>query len=337
VLFIDEIDAVGRRRSGSDSGASLENNQTLNALLQKMDGLGIKNNGIFVIGATNRIEDLDPALLRPGRFDKKLYIGVPQYKKDRDAIVQVHLKNKRLAPGLDFDQVSKDVFGMSGAEIAEVMNEAALMALQEEREGYITNKDVSKAAMKLRVSGVEVTYPDEQDKKVAAVHEAGHTLTSLLLGRQISQVSIIPYSSGVGGVTVADTDHLENRRFKTTDELQQDIQILLAGRCAELLILGNASIGCRDDLKKATELAFTLVNSYAVTSGNFVDMTILAEHGLLADTQNIIDTMNTLIAECSDKTTALLEVYKGRLEELYTLLMDKEVLTTNDLYSFIPE
>ena len=209
VIFIDEIDAVGKRRSSSSDAASTEGNQTLNALLQRMDGLGV-GTGIFVVAATNRIQDLDPALLRPGRFDKHLYVGPPRSKKDRDEVITVHMKGKKFDENFDFDSASKLMFGLSGAEIEQVLNESVLVSLQRGGDGVVTVEDVDKAAMKLRASGVATTHTSESDREITAIHEAGHAIASLALGRKVSKVSIMPYSSGIGGMTVEDTDSKED-------------------------------------------------------------------------------------------------------------------------------
>lgn len=270
VIFIDEIDAVGRRRQAANSGAQMESNQTLNALLQKMDGLD-GSAGILVIGATNLIDDLDPALLRPGRFDKKIHIGAPKTKSSREEIINVHLKNKKLSPETSIEDIVKLMFGLTGAEIESALNEAVIISIRDNRSGEITTKDIDEAVMKLRVSGVIVNNYTEEDKYVAAVHEAGHAVMSILQGHKVSKVSIVAYSSGVGGVTIRDMD--ENfRQFKTKKDFEDEISILFSGKIAEEIVFGYSSIGCSNDLEKATEIATQMLGTFGMVSENIINV-----------------------------------------------------------------
>lgn len=321
VIFIDEIDAVGRRRQTANSGAQMESNQTLNALLQKMDGLD-GSSGILVIGATNLIEDLDPALLRPGRFDKKIHIGVPKTKASREEIINVHLKNKKLAPETDVADIAKLMFGLTGAEIESALNEAVIISIRHERSGEITLQDIDEAVMKLRVSGVIVNNYTEKDKYVAAVHEAGHAVMSVLKGHEVSKVSIVAYSSGVGGVTIRDMDK-NPAQFKTKKDFEDEISILFGGKVAESLIFGESSIGCSNDLEKATEIATQMLGIYGMTSHNivnikgygsripdkFYDMVNSLENSILTGTRyalvDHVDEIKRLASELMEKETVL--------------------------------
>lgn len=330
VIFIDEIDAVGKRRSSASDAASTEGNQTLNALLQRMDGLGV-GIGIFVVAATNRIQDLDPALLRPGRFDKHLYVGPPRSKKDRDEVINVHMKGKKFDEKFDFDSASKLMFGLSGAEIEYVMNESALVSLQRGGEGIITVDDIDKAVMKLRASGVATTHTSESDREITAIHEAGHAIMSLALGRKVSKVSIMPYSSGIGGMTVEDTDDKEDKRMKTKTELQNDIKVLLAGREAEKILLGDTSIGCSNDIERASVIAFNIVNSFAMTDDKLVNVMALAEVGInLFDTKGIISDMNDILKVCNDDVNKVLTEHKDKLKKLSDILLRDETIIDVD-------
>ena len=330
VIFIDEIDAVGKRRSSASDAASTEGNQTLNALLQRMDGLGV-GTGIFVVAATNRIQDLDPALLRPGRFDKHLYVGPPRSKKDRDEVINVHMKGKKFDEKFDFDSASKLMFGLSGAEIEYVMNESALVSLQRGGEGIITVDDIDKAVMKLRASGVATTHTSESDREITAIHEAGHAIMSLALGRKVSKVSIMSYSSGIGGMTVEDTDDKEDKRMKTKTELQNDIKVLLAGREAEKILLGDTSIGCSNDIERASVIAFNIVNSFAMTDDKLVNVMALAEVGInLFDTKGIISDMNDILKVCNDDVNKVLTEHKDKLKKLSDILLRDETIIDVD-------
>lgn len=331
VVFIDEIDAVGRRRSGGGDGASTESNQTLNALLQRMDGLG-NGSGVFVVAATNRVEDLDPALLRPGRFDKKLFVGPPKTKKDRDEVINVHLNNKKIMSDFDFDRASKLMFGLSGAEIEQTINEAVMISVADNRDGAIGTKDIDNAVMKLRASGVAVTHASDTDREISAAHEAGHAIVSMALGRKISKVSIMPYSSGVGGMTIEDTDDKENRRLKTRKELYDDIKVLLAGRQSEQMMLGDTSIGCSNDIEKASVIAFAIVNNFAMDDGTLINVTALASAGLhLVDTKEKIKQANQIMVECQKEVETILENHKDKVKSLTDTLLNEETVLDLDL------
>lgn len=330
VVFIDEIDAVGRRRSGGD-GATTEANQTLNELLSKMDGL-TPNMGVFVVGATNRISDLDPALLRPGRFDKRLYIGPPKSKKDRDEVVRVHMKNKKFSDDYDFDKASKLMFGLSGAEIEQTLNEAVLISIANNRKGIVSMQDVDNAAMKLRASGVAVKHASESDRIISAVHESGHAIVSMTLGRSISKVSIMPYSSGIGGLTVEDTDDIEDKKLKTRGELYNDIKVLLAGREAEQIILGDVSIGCSNDIERASKIAFTIVNNFAMAEDNLINVMALSELGVqLADTKSMVAQANDIMLNCQKDVIDIICRNRSIIEKLRDRLLEEEtVIDIND-------
>lgn len=330
VIFIDEIDAVGRRRSGGGDGASIEGNQTLNALLQRMDGLGI-GEGIFVVAATNRISDLDPALLRPGRFDKRLFVGPPKSKSDRDEVIRVHMNKKKFSENFDFDSASKLMFGLPGAEIEQVLNEAVLISVANDRDGVVETSDIDEAVMKLRASGVSIHHSSESDKIIAATHEAGHATMSLAIGRKISKVSIMPYSSGIGGMTMEDTDGFEDKKFKTRKELKDDIKILLAGRGSENLILGDTSIGCSNDIERASVLAFNIVNNFAMSDENLVNILALSEVGInIFDTKSIISDMNGILKECEEEVRKVLIENKEILITLRDRLLEEETIIDID-------
>lgn len=330
VLFIDEIDAVGRRRSGAGDGASTEANQTLNALLQRMDGLGT-DSGIFVVGATNRISDLDPALLRPGRFDKHMFIGPPSSKEDRDEIINIHLKNKKVSSDFDFDGASKLMFGLSGAEIEQVLNEAVMVSIQYERDGVIETEDIDKAVMKLVSSGVSIKHTSDSDKEISAVHEAGHTIINLALNRKISKVSILPYSSGIGGMTIEDSDNKEDKRMKTRKELINDLKVLLAGREAEELLLGDTSIGCSNDIERATVLAFRVLNNFAMSDSRLINIMALSEVGInLVDTKDILNEVNGLLTECKFEVDKILSKNKDSLIKIKDELLRSETIIDID-------
>lgn len=329
VLFIDEIDAVGRRRRGSGDGAAMEANQTLNELLGRMDGLS-SSAGIFVVAATNRSDDLDPALLRPGRFDKKLYIGPPKTKKDRDEIVSLYMKNKKFNEDATLNAVSRLMFGFSGAEIEQVLNESVLVSLQEGRDGIVSLKDVDTAAMKLRTSGVMVEQSSDEDINISSVHEAGHAVMSCLLGRKASKVSIRAYNSGVGGVTIRDTDDIENQKILTKEELSNEIEVLLAGRMAEQLILGSSSAGCSNDIERATQLAYNMLFTFAMDDTSLINPDALSKLDVnFIDTTNRIDKVNKLLLDFNNKVKVALTEHLEAVKSLADRLKVEE-----DIYDF---
>lgn len=330
VIFIDEIDAVGRRRQSANSGAQMESNQTLNALLQKMDGLS-GDSGILVVAATNMVEDLDPALLRPGRFDKKIYIGAPKFKKDRDAIIGVHIRNKKLSEGLTVEDISKLMFGLTGAEIESSLNEAVIISIQRGRKGIISFEDIDEAVMKLRVNGVIVNNYTEHDKYVAAVHEAGHAIMNRIVGKKVSKVSIVAYSSGVGGVTVSDIDE-EMTQFRTKTDFIKDVKILLAGMVAERIVFGENSLGCSNDLERATSICKSMIGLWGMSEDFIISIkTFYNDKMAVGDSNTIMDMVNKLELSILNETSYLLQKHEKELRTLADELVEKETVINFDL------
>lgn len=333
VVFIDEIDAVGKRRSGGNA-SDTEGNQTLNALLQKMDGLeGYE--GIFVVAATNLRENLDPALLRPGRFDKQLYIGPPSCKKDRDEIIHLYLNKKKLEDGLDFEKVSKLMYGFSAAEIENTLNEAVMCSLIRGGEGIINLNDIDYASMKLRESGIVTKHQSEKDRRIAAVHEAGHAVIAACMGFNVAKISITPYSSGVGGVTILDADNFEDMRFRTKEDLLKQIRISLAGRSAEMVLLGSPSQGCTSDVKTASQLAYTMVNEYAMSENSLLNIeAIQGSIPLLIDSKEKLTLANKVLTGCNSEVWRTLLNNKDELVRLSEELFKEEVIFE---YTYTPK
>lgn len=323
IIFIDEIDALGKRRGNAQHN---ENNQTLNALLQRMDGLETSS-GIYVIAATNKLEELDSALLRPGRFDKVLYVGPPKTKKDRDEIIELYFKNKKLSEDVNIDTVSNIMYGFTGAEIENTINEAVLCSIQHNRDGIISMNDIDEASMKLRMQGVISSHTSLDDKYRASVHEAGHTIMNLLLNRDVSKVSVVPYSSGVGGITIQDTKRYDTNKIRSKSELYKDIQVLLGGYAAEKVILQEPSIGSSNDLEKASEIVFSILNIYGMDDTKMLNQIHLRRIGLLDTTDKIdIDASNNLLKDRLDRTIESLKNNKDLILKLADMLMNKEVV-----------
>ena len=261
IVFIDEIDAIGSRRS-SNSGAESENNQTLNQLLVEMDGFSSEET-IIVLAATNRPEMLDKALLRPGRFDRQVTVPAPDLP-GREAILKIHAKDKKLAEDVSLYSIAEDTAGFTGAELANILNEAAIIATKKDHEA-ITNADLDEAVKKVTV-GLEKTSRkiSEKDKKLTAYHEAGHAIVSQFLPTQtaVKEVSIIPRGMA-GGYTMYKSD--EDKYYISKTEMQEKLIALLGGRAAEKLILDDISTGASNDLEVATQIARDMITVYGMS------------------------------------------------------------------------
>ena len=259
IIFIDEIDAVGRQRGTGLGGGHDEREQTLNQLLVEMDGF-TDNQGVIVIAATNRRDILDPALLRPGRFDRQITVGYPDIK-GREAILRVHTKNKKLAPDISLATIAKGTAGFTGADLANLVNEAALLAARNNRKA-ITQPDIEEATIKV-VAGPEKKSKvvSEEEKRLTAFHEAGHAVCTFHCKTQdpVHQVSIIPRGMA-GGYTMSLPEH--DRSFRSKTQMEEEIIVLLGGRVAEKIVLDEISTGAINDIERATDLARSMITRY---------------------------------------------------------------------------
>ena len=259
IIFIDEIDAVGRQRGTGLGGGHDEREQTLNQLLVEMDGF-TDNQGVIVIAATNRRDILDPALLRPGRFDRQITVGYPDIK-GREAILRVHTKNKKLAPDISLATIAKGTAGFTGADLANLVNEAALLAAINNRKA-ITQPDIEEATIKV-VAGPEKKSKvvSEEEKRLTAFHEAGHAVCTFHCKTQdpVHQVSIIPRGMA-GGYTMSLPEH--DRSFRSKTQMEEEIIVLLGGRVAEKIVLDEISTGASNDIERATDLARSMITRY---------------------------------------------------------------------------
>ena len=263
IVFIDEIDAVGRQRGAGLGGGHDEREQTLNQLLVEMDGFGA-NEGVIVIAATNRKDILDNALLRPGRFDRQVYVGAPDVK-GREAVLKVHARNKQFDPDVKFSEIAKTTAGFTGADLENLLNEAALLAARRNKK-LISQEEIEESLLKV-VMGVEKKSHiiNEHDKRLTAYHEAGHAICFHVLPTQdpVHHVTIIPRSSGAGGFTMPLPE--EDQAYRTKKYMEEYIIVCLGGRVAEQLTMEDISTGAYGDIKQATQMARAMVTSYGMS------------------------------------------------------------------------
>ena len=336
IIFIDEIDAVGRRRGAGLGGGHDEREQTLNQLLVEMDGFG-KNNGVIVMAATNRKDILDPALLRPGRFDRQIYIGVPD-SRGREAILKVHAKDKPLAEDVDLKTIARATTGFTGADISNLLNEAALLAARNDRR-FITMPDMEEAMMKV-VAGPEkrsrVITPHE--RRLTAVHEAGHAVSMYYLptADPVHQITIVPRGPA-GGMTMSLPQ--EDRWHATRQEMFESIVSFLGGRIAEQLRMGDISTGASNDIERATAIARDMVArygmserigtvSYAGDQEIFVGRDYEKTKSYSERTAGDIDAeVKAIMDEAYAKCTAILTEHGDKLDEITAFLLEHEKMS----------
>lgn len=334
IIFIDEIDAVGRHRGAGLGGGHDEREQTLNQLLVEMDGFG-ENEGVIIIAATNRPDILDPALLRPGRFDRQVLVDAPD-ALGREAILGVHTKNKPLASDVKLDVLAKTTIGFTGADLENLVNEAALAAARANKK-VINMIDLEESIMKV-VAGPEKKSKKvtEKEKKLTAFHEAGHAVVSKMLPTQdrVHQVSIIPRGRA-GGYTLSLPK--EDVSYNSKTEMVEEITVLLGGRVAESLALDDISTGASNDIERATKIAKAMVTKYGMSEklgtrtfgeqNNEVFLGLEAGHSAdySQETASIIDQeIHRIISECYDKCTDILNEHMDSLTEVAHLLLEKE-------------
>ena len=264
IIFIDEIDAVARRRGTGMGGGHDEREQTLNQLLVEMDGFGV-NEGIIVMAATNRVDILDPAILRPGRFDRTIAVGAPDVR-GREEILKVHAKGKPLGDDVDLAQIAQTTAGFTGAELENLLNEAAILAAKEDRQ-FLCQKDIQKAFIKVGIGTEKHSRViSEKEKKITAYHEAGHAILFHVLEKMdpVYTISIIPTGAGAAGYTMP----LPNRdeMFNTRGKMLENIQVCLGGRIAEELIFDDITTGASEDIRRATSIAKAMVTKYGMSA-----------------------------------------------------------------------
>lgn len=327
IIFIDEIDAIGARRNLDSNN---EKDQTLNQLLSEMDGFNTSET-VVVIGATNRLDLLDEALLRPGRFDRHIYVGNPNINA-REKILQVHTKNKPLHNNVSVKELANKTHGLSGAQLANIANEAAIIAVRN-RKNKIDNKDFNQAIERV-LAGLEIKNPSVllKEKKTIAIHEAGHALVSKILKTDMVQkVSIVPRGQALGYVLKFPE---EERYLYTHKELMDKITGLLAGRAAEQIIFKDITTGAKDDLTKATEIAQEMVCSYGMsTLGNIS----IDEYYIKNNYDIIRREIKKIMDKCFKNALKIVEDNKIILFQISDLLMKQETINNKELDKIFEE
>ncbi len=344
LIFIDEIDAVGRQRGAGLGGGHDEREQTLNQLLVEMDGFD-SNEGIIVIAATNRPDILDTALLRPGRFDRRIVVPMPDVK-GREEILRVHTRKVPLAPDVDLKVIARSTPGFSGADLANLINEAALLAARKGQD-WVTMRDLEEAKDKV-LMGVErkSMIISDEDKKTTAFHEAGHALVAALLPEAdpIHKVTIIPRGLALG---VTQQLPLSDRYTYTQDYLEAQLAVLLAGRITEELILGKITTGAANDLEKATEIARKMVCQWGMSDLGplsfgerddliFLGRELAAHKNFSEHTAQLIDAeVKKIIERCYNRARNLIETNRDKLVKIAEALLEKEILSSDEINALI--
>ena len=335
IVFIDEIDAVARRRGTGMGGGHDEREQTLNQLLVEMDGFGV-NQGIIVMAATNRVDILDPAILRPGRFDRKVGIGRPDVKGRRE-ILDVHTKGKPLGDDVDLDQIAQTTAGFTGADLENLMNEAAIMAAKERR-AYIIQSDIQRAFVKVGIGAEKRSRViSDKEKRITAYHEAGHAILFHLLPDvgPVYSVSIIPTGVGAAGYTMPLPE--KDEMFYTKGRMLQDITVALGGRVAEELIFDDITTGASQDIKSATRTARAMVTQYGMSDAVglinydgdgdevFIGRDLAHTKSYGENIASIIDQeVKRIVDECHMQARQIITDNRDVLERCANLLLEKE-------------
>ena len=354
IVFIDEIDAVARRRGSGLGGGHDEREQTLNQMLVEMDGFGV-NEGIIMIAATNRVDILDPAILRPGRFDRKVGVGRPDVK-GREEILKIHCREKPLGDDVDLHEIARTTAGFVGADLENLMNEAAIQAARDDR-AYIIKEDIDKSFIKVGIGTEKKSrVVPESERRITAYHESGHAILFHLLPDvgPVYTVSIIPTGTGAAGYTMPLPEN--DNVFMTKGKLIQDIMVSLGGRIAEELILDDITTGASQDIKQVTQYARAMVTKFGMSdelglinydSGEgdevFLGKEIGQQRPYGEDTQTLIDQeVKKIVNKCYQDAKAMIEEHMDVLHKCAALLLEKErinrvedVLTLGDVVKVV--
>ncbi|MBY0759261.1 ATP-dependent zinc metalloprotease FtsH [Sellimonas caecigallum] len=348
IIFIDEIDAVARRRGTGMGGGHDEREQTLNQLLVEMDGFGV-NEGIIVMAATNRVDILDPAILRPGRFDRKVVVGRPDVQ-GRFEILSVHARTKPLGEDVDLRQIAQTTAGFTGADLENLLNESAILAAKQARM-YIVQEDIRRAFVKVGIGSEKKSRViSEKDRKITAYHEAGHAILFHLLPDvgPVYTVSIIPTGAGAAGYTMPLPE--KDEMFNTRGEMLQDITVSLGGRIAEEIIFDDITTGASQDIKQATSLAKAMVTKFGMSrevglinydsdsEEVFIGRDLAHTRGYGEEVAGKIDReVKRIIDECYDKAKAMITEHIDVLHKCAELLLEKEKISREEFESLFEQ
>ena len=349
IVFIDEIDAVARRRGTGMGGGHDEREQTLNQMLVEMDGFGA-NEGIIVMAATNRVDILDPAILRPGRFDRKVTVGRPDVR-GREEILQVHAKNKPLAEDVNLEEVARTTAGFTGADLENLMNEAAIIAAKKKRI-FIMQEDINQAFIKVGIGAEKRSrIISEKEKRITAYHESGHAILFHVLPNvgPVHTVSIIPTGNGAAGYTMPLPE--KDEMFNTRGKMLENIMVSLGGRIAEELVLDDITTGASQDIKQATATAKAMVTKFGMSNklglisyGDDSDEVFIgrelthADRGYSEDSASTIDKeIKSIIDECYEKAKKIIMDHRDVLEKSAELLMEKEKINQQEFEALFQE
>jgi len=341
IIFIDEIDAVARRRGTGMGGGHDEREQTLNQMLVEMDGFGV-NEGIIVMAATNRVDILDPAIMRPGRFDRKVVVGRPDVR-GREEILGVHAKNKPLGDDVDLKQIAQTTAGFTGADLENLLNEAAIIAAKENR-AYIKQDDIKKSFVKVGIGAEKKSRViSDKEKRITAFHESGHAILFHLLPDvgPVYSVSIIPTGSGAAGYTMPLPE--KDEMFNTKGKMLQDIVVSLGGRVAEELVFDDITTGASQDIKQATQMAKAMVTKYGMSDNIglicydndddevFIGRDLAHTRGYSEGVASAIDQeIKRIIDECYAKAKQMIMDHRDVLDACANLLLEKEKISQKE-------
>ena len=341
IVFIDEIDAVARCRGTGMGGGHDEREQTLNQMLVEMDGFGV-NEGIIVMAATNRVDILDPAIMRPGRFDRKVYVGRPDIG-GREEILAVHAKNKPLGDDVDLKQIAQTTAGFTGADLENLLNEAAIIAAKENR-AYITQNDIKKSFVKVGIGAEKKSrIISDKEKRITAFHEAGHAILFHVLPDvgPVYSVSIIPTGAGAAGYTMPLPE--KDEMFNTKGKMLQDITVSLGGRVAEELVFDDITTGASQDIKQATKMAKAMVTRYGMSENVglicydndddevFIGRDLAHTRGYGEGVATAIDQeVKRIIDECYAKARQIITENRSVLDACAKLLLEKEKISQKE-------
>ena len=341
IIFIDEIDAVARRRGTGMGGGHDEREQTLNQMLVEMDGFGV-NEGIIVMAATNRVDILDPAIMRPGRFDRKVVVGRPDVR-GREEILGVHAKNKPLGDDVDLKQIAQTTAGFTGADLENLLNEAAIIAAKENR-AYIKQDDIKKSFVKVGIGAEKKSRViSDKEKQITAFHESGHAILFHLLPDvgPVYSVSIIPTGSGAAGYTMPLPE--KDEMFNTKGKMLQDIVVSLGGRVAEELVFDDITTGASQDIKQATQMAKAMVTKYGMSDNIglicydndddevFIGRDLAHTRGYSEGVASAIDQeIKRIIDECYAKAKQMIMDHRDVLDACANLLLEKEKISQKE-------